>query len=245
VLCPAEIARLNPATLAGSVCVVFDVLRATTTMLTALANGARRIIPVSEIPEALEWRTRQPDVLLAGERGGLRIRAGLTGGVEFDFGNSPREFGRDRVAGRTIVMTTTNGTRALQACRGADRIVVAALRNLNAVAAWVRARPPRVVRLICSGTEADTAYEDVLAAGALCERLWAEFGDEGATDAAHIARGSYLARKHELDRAIADGRNGRRLRAIDDFRDDATYCAERDVLELVAELTPEGVVPAR
>ena len=103
-------------------------------MLTALHHGAAAIVPVAEISEALALRARQPDLLLAGERGGLRITALQSGGVEFDLGNSPRELTATRVRGRTIAMTTTNGTRALRACLGAARIWVGGLVNLDTLA---------------------------------------------------------------------------------------------------------------
>src|ERR1039458_6506005 len=89
---PAEFALLGQRDLSQTVCVVFDVLRATSTMVTALGNGAAAIAPVAEISEALGIRQRQPEVLLAGERDGVRIEAHLTGGIGFDLGNSPREF---------------------------------------------------------------------------------------------------------------------------------------------------------
>ncbi len=82
---PAEFATLPKRNLARTTCVVFDVLRATSTMLTARAGGAAAIIPVAEIDEALAWRARQPEILLAGERDGLRIRAAQTGSFDFDF----------------------------------------------------------------------------------------------------------------------------------------------------------------
>src|SRR5262245_32683092 len=102
---PTEFIALKQRDLSDTVCVVFDVLRATSSMITALANGAAAIIPVTDISEALAWRQRDPAVLLAGERDGLRIRAALTGSADFDLGNSPREFARDKVAGKTVVMT--------------------------------------------------------------------------------------------------------------------------------------------
>ena len=83
---PAEFATLDRRDLSETTCVVFDILRATTTMVTALTNGAEAIIPVAEIAEALEIRQRQPEVLLAGERDGLRIRAAQTGSIDFDLG---------------------------------------------------------------------------------------------------------------------------------------------------------------
>src|SRR5580704_1456629 len=97
---PAEFEALRKRDLSTSVCVVLDIFRATSTIVTALANGATAVIPVAEIEDALELRDRQPGVLLAGERNGVRIRADLTGGVEFDFGNSPREFTAERVRGK-------------------------------------------------------------------------------------------------------------------------------------------------
>ena len=100
ILSPAEFPALAQRDLDTTTCVVFDVLRATSSMLTALYNGAEAITPVSEIPEALALRARQPNILLAGERKGLRIRKDLTGSVDFDFGNSPRDFTPEKVRGQ-------------------------------------------------------------------------------------------------------------------------------------------------
>ena len=91
---PAEYALLHERDLRQTVCVVFDVLRATSTMVTAMGNGATAIVPVAEIPEALDFRKRQPEVLLAGERDGLRIQGHLTGGVEFRPGQFPARIHR-------------------------------------------------------------------------------------------------------------------------------------------------------
>src|SRR5678815_616489 len=109
-LTPAELQPLRDRDVSQTVCVVFDILRATSTMVTALANGAEAIMPVQEISEALAIKAKDPDVLLAGERHGVRIEGKLSGGVRFDFGNSPREFTSEKVRGRRIVTTTTNGT---------------------------------------------------------------------------------------------------------------------------------------
>src|SRR3989442_9567203 len=93
---PAEFVVLPRQDLSQTVCVVFDILRATTSMISALANGAEAIIPVGEIGEALELRRQHPDYLLAGERDGVRIRSPLTGGVDFDLGDLPREVTSER-----------------------------------------------------------------------------------------------------------------------------------------------------
>src|SRR5882672_486003 len=147
---PAEFDRLPERNLSETVCVVFDVLRATSTMVTALANGAAAILPVVDIPQALGVRQRESRVLLAGERDGLRIGAELTGGIAFDLGNSPREFTRGKVSGRTIAMTTTNGTRALRACASARTVVLGSFLNLGAVAGLIHKTEPADLLLVCS-----------------------------------------------------------------------------------------------
>jgi len=167
---PAEFAALEQRDLSGTECVVFDVLRATSSMVTALANGASAIVPVAEIPEALKFRASDTRILLAGERDGLRIKSDLTGGAAFDLGNSPREFTREKVNDKTIAMTTTNGTRALRACTRAKTVLAASFLNLRATADCVA--DARELILVCSGTLDQTAYEDVLAAGAMCDLLW-------------------------------------------------------------------------
>src|SRR5205085_9593332 len=91
-------------------------------------------IPVVEINEALAIKQQRPEVLLAGERHGLRIRKELTGGIDFDFGNSPRDFTPEKVHGKSIAWTTTNGTRALRASAGAEMVLLGALVNLRSVA---------------------------------------------------------------------------------------------------------------
>jgi len=237
---PADFAALNRRNLDDTVAVVFDVLRATSTIVTALANGAEAVIPVAEIPEALALREKQPGVLLAGERDGLRIRAELTGGVGFDLGNSPREFTRERVAGKTIVASTTNGTRAFRACAHANQVLAASFLNLKATADYIRARPAAHLLVVCSGTMEQTAYEDILAAGALCDVLWAGYERGEISDAAQVAREIYHAAWKDLLAAMRHSRNARRLAAIAELREDIAFCLRRDAFPLVAVLHPDG-----
>ena len=176
---PAEYGGMQACDLRRTVCVVFDVLRATSTIVTALGNGAVAILPVAEIQEALGIRKHQPGVLLAGEREGVRIEANLTGGVNFDLGNSPREFSAARVGGKTIAMTTTNGTRALRACMSASAVLLGSFLNLRATAQFIEDQSSAHLLLVCSGTLDQTAYEDVLGAGALCDLLWSKVRRRG------------------------------------------------------------------
>ena len=243
---PAEFSALPGRDLSNTCCVVFDILRATTSMMTALANGASAIFPVREISDALSLRREHPAALLAGERDGVRILSARSGGVDFDLGNSPREFTPERVAGREIIMTTTNGTRALQACRGAGRVYPGAWLNLGALARRIQSGRHARLLVVCAGTIEDASYEDALAAGALCDLVWARFEprtEEGwISDSAHIARRIYLDARGNVQRAMEQhSRNARRLLAIADLRDDVAFCLRRDALNLTAELR-DGVV---
>ena len=242
ILSPAEFASLAQRDLSQAVCVVFDILRATSTMITALSNGAEAIIPVADIPEALALRRKNPNVLLAGERDGLRIRGELSGGVEFDFGNSPREFTADKVQGRTLVMTTTNGTRALRACAQARTVLIGSFLNLRATTNWLRERNPPHLILVCSGTLEEPALEDILAAGALCEKIWSQYAGGHVSDSAEVARRIYPLMQFNLVDAMKSSRNGRRLLNHPDLRDDVHLCVQRETAAFVAAMLPGGAV---
>ncbi len=240
-LAPAELAALPARDLRQTVCVVFDILSASSTLVPALANGALgAVLPVAEIPEALSLRRRQPDVLLAGEREGVRIRADLTGETDFDLGNSPREFARDRIQGRTIVLSTTNGSRALRACAHAKSVLVGSFLNLRATGDYLGRHPASHLLLVGSGTRNEVAFEDVLGAGALVELLG--FAAGHIADSAGIASEIYRRHRHDLLKAVEYSNNGRRLLANPDLRNDVPWCLQRDIFPLVARLEDGSTV---
>ncbi len=241
-LAPAEFELLPQRDLSQTTCVVFDILRATTTMITALGNGAEAIIPVREIAEALAIKARHPGVLLAGERDGLRIRAHQTGGVDFDLGNSPREFTTGRIAGKTIVTTTTNGTRALRGCLGARQVLVGSFLNLPALAASLPSEAPANLLIVCSGTHDESAFEDTLAAGCLCDLAWNDYVGGQVSDSARVARSLFQQYRHDLLAGISQGRNGRRLLDLPELRDDVALCAQFGTSNLLASMDQQGVV---
>jgi 2-phosphosulfolactate phosphatase len=245
ILSPAEFPGLAQRDLSESVCVVFDILRATSSMITALANGAEAVIPVAEISEALALRRRRPDVLLAGERQGVRIRGELTGGIDFDLGNSPREFTPAKVRGKTIVSTTTNGTRALRACAGAKNTLIGSFFNLRATCQWLLENRPHELILVCSGTHEEPAMEDLLAAGAVCERVWPHYAGGHISDAAEIARRIYPLLQSDLLTAMNFARNGRHLLSIPELRGDVAFCVQRETQSFVAEMQADGAVRKR
>jgi 2-phosphosulfolactate phosphatase len=245
ILTPAEFPALAQRDLRQTACVVFDVLRATSTFVTALHHGAAAIIPVSEIPEAIaikksEVRNQKSEViLLGGERNGVRISAE---GVDFDLGNSPREYTPEKVRGKTIVSTTTNGTRALRACASAQTVLAASFLNLTATAQFIRQQNFPNVLLVCAGTGENTALEDVLGAGALFELLAREDARPTFSDSTQIAQRAYSEAKKDLAAAIDSSENARRLLAIPELHGDVAFCLRHDTCPLVAQMQADGKI---
>ncbi len=158
---PSQVAAED---LAGSVAIVIDLLRATTTICFALAAGASEVVPFREIEEArvAAREAGRRRVLLAGERKGLLIEG-------FDLGNSPAEFTPDRVEDKRVFLTTTNGTQALHHARLARRVIAASLVNLSAVVESVKDEPRMAI--LCAGTDGEETLEDILLAGAIVSRI--------------------------------------------------------------------------
>jgi 2-phosphosulfolactate phosphatase len=231
---PAAIVSRPPAHLA----VVIDVLRATSTIVTALGNGAAGVIPVRETDEAIAVMRRmgRERVLLCGERGS-RLIAG------FDLDNSPASYGPEVVAGKTLVLTTTNGTRALvEAARDAAFVACAALLNRDAVVRALLAQNGEDALLVCAGNEGTLSFEDLLCAGALVSGLIAAEPLIERSDAARAAGALYESYAKRLTTAIASGTHARNLRDAG-FGDDIVRCAQLDVSEVVPVYT-DGVISA-
>jgi 2-phosphosulfolactate phosphatase len=240
VLTPAEFPALAARDLSATTCVVFDVLRATSSMLTALNNGAEEIIPVVEIAEALAVKQKKPAIMLAGERE-------QTGSVDFDFGNSPRDFTPEKVRGQSIAWTTTNGTRALRACSHAEMVLLGGLINLDALKDVIEQLRPKNLLLICAGTFDLPAFEDIFAAGALVDELAQELPPECLSDSAHLASLAYsqacmddggVWEKAITSRAL----NARRLLANPDLAPDVALCLADARMPLNAALMKDGSV---
>ena len=241
-LSPADYHALTATDLRNATCVVFDVLRATSVMVTGLANGAAGFVPAAEIPEALALRAQHRNTLLAGERDSLRITAAQSGGVEFDLGNSPREYTQQMIAGRIIISTTTNGTRALRACAAAQSVAVASFLNLSATANWLAQQQAERAILVCAGTAEFPALEDILGAGALCELLTSSPARIELLDSAEVARRAYREARLDLFSVISRSQNAQRLMASPELRDDVEFCLQQDSCPLVALLNADGVV---
>ncbi len=167
---------LDPQSARGKLCVVIDVLRASTTIVAALAAGCPEIIPV-ETPEEARRLARARGLLLGGERNSLRPEG-------FDFGNSPLEYTPEKIKGRPIAFTTTNGTRAMRACRFSDKLVVACFLNASAITRLLK-RHDGDTLIVCAGTRGEPSIEDTVCGGMLVEALGAAHGPE-AEEAASL-----------------------------------------------------------
>ncbi|MGH7465227.1 MAG: 2-phosphosulfolactate phosphatase [Longimicrobiales bacterium] len=221
----------TPAEVKGAVgrraVVVIDVLRATSTMVEALVNGARSILPVMGVDEAVRKADElgRDTVLLCGERDAEPIRG-------FHLGNSPMEFTRERVAGKTLIMTTTNGTNALLIGAAGTACLAASLLNARAAAQRLVELGDDVL-LLCSGRESAFALEDALCAGRIARHLRELAGGMRGNDA--LSAVLRLSRSAPSVRTLARTAAGRRLDEIG-RRDDLVFCAQENRYEAVPVL---------
>jgi 2-phosphosulfolactate phosphatase len=221
---------------AGRTVVVVDILRATTSIAVALANGAKAVLPAASTEEALRiaQNLERDTVVLAGERKSARIPG-------FALGNSPAEFGAEAVGGKTVVMTTSNGTQALIAAQGAREVIAAAAVNFSAVVARARAALEQhgELLILCAGGDKQFALEDAFAAGRLAKVLLPEGGTRSVEVNDSAVAALELARHYgeRWARALKASAHGRELAQLG-FRADLDACAAQDthpVLPLYAD----------
>lgn len=214
-----------PEKLAGKVVVVIDVLRATSVLATALANGATKVKTVASPQQALALKMQNTNVLLAGERNAVK----LTG---FDFGNSPLEMKREHVDGKEIVLCTSNGTQAISASRHAKWLFTAAFVNMKAVISHLELLKEDIT-IICSGTNGRFSLDDSLAAAALVQRLGTAKNYKLSDSAQAMALipldedGIKESLKHcyHLNLLVAKG-----------FQKDVDYCLALDILDVLPQM---------
>ena len=240
-LSPFEYESLSNINLSQTSCVVFDVLRATSTMTVALSNGAKEIIPFESIEETVAARKVDPKLILAGEREGKRITSELSHSFDFDLGNSPREMKHEAVFGKRIAITTTNGTRAIKACKGAKQVLIGSFLNMSALKQKILDIYPERLLLICAGTAEKIALEDTLGAGALCDLLWPNL-EKAATDSARLACGIYRKNDKKLLEAARETKNARHLMSISELAQDVEFCMQRDTHPVIGSMNTEGSI---
>lgn len=216
--------NLVPAMIQGRVVAAIDVLRASTTIAAALANGAKNVVPLDSADEAIT-RAKQftrSEVRLGGERKMLPIPG-------FDLGNSPREYTREAVEGKTVLLTTTNGTAMLTQLPGARDVAIASYVNFSAVATLLRAalRGGADVTLVCAGRDRMFSLEDAACAGRFARAVSKEVAGTELSDGAFAC--TVIDRKYgdRLDQLFADSEHGQALLDAG-FAQDLEACAEVD-----------------
>jgi len=216
-------ALLNLYDLGHSNVVVTDVLRATSTMVTGADLLVKEIIPVSSVDEALD-HVGSANTLVAGERNGVKVE-------RFDLGNSPLLWKEhsELLKGKTMVMTTTNGTKAINMALGADKVYIGAFLNLDAVCEQLK-KDGKNVLVLCAGWKNRVNMEDSLFAGAVAQRLATEFEIYG--DAAIMAKQLYEADRHDLFSAIKGATHFKRL-AHHGVEDDIRHCMKENESSVV------------
>jgi 2-phosphosulfolactate phosphatase len=211
---------------------VIDILRATTTMCAAVSNGARAIIPVSSTEEALRLAQTigSKDVLLAGERKCARIPG-------FHLGNSPLEMKEEVVRGKTLILTTSNGTKALLACQGASTVYPTAAVNLSAAAERGREalEADQPVLIVCAGRNGSFALDDAYCAGRLATALLGGTrARRGLNDAALACIALVRRYGEEWDRPLRSSRSGRELLKLG-FEEDLRQASRLDAYPIVMQ----------
>lgn len=216
--------ELEKKEMEGKSVVVIDALRATSTMIVALENGCSAFIPVATVEEARELVAEHPDYLLAGERRAFPLEG-------FHLGNSPRDYRPDRIKGRTIIMTTTNGTRALIASQRGAEIFIGSFLNLAALARRL-AETGRDLLLACSGEKGFFCLEDTVCGGAIVQRLEKNDLYLEQTDAARAAKVLYEHCETDVYGMLCNSEWGVYLESLG-LGKDVRICAQIDSSKLV------------
>ena len=231
VLSPSE---LSTRALSGRIAVVIDVIRASTTIVTALVHGARSVIPALTEREASALASAYPssEVLLAGEKGGEKIKG-------FPYGNSPLELSSPAVSGKSIVLTTSNGTRALLRAREAGIVAVCGFVNIHPIAEWMCGQDRDVV-IFCAGRSGKFSLEDAVCAGMLASLVLESSMVRDEDDAARAARLLYAGYAEGLNRLREDSSWARSLARLG-REEDLSACLSVDRYKAVP-LFSNGII---
>ncbi len=211
--------------------VIIDIFRATSSICYGIENGAEAIIPVSEVEECAAYREMGLNYLLAAERNGEVVSG-------FDFGNSPFSYTKEIVSGKTIVLTTTNGTHALHLSRKAKKVVIGSFLNLTALSNWLKTQNENIL-LVCAGWKNNFNLEDTVFAGAVIEQLK---GHQFVLDDPAIAANDlYQIAKNDLSAYLAKTSHSERLKKLG-IEKDIAFCLHVDITTSIPVLEGEKLV---
>lgn len=214
--------------------VVIDVLRASSTIITALMNGAKGVIPVGDMAEAskISQNVDSENYLLCGEKDGVKIEG-------YNLGNSPLEYTPGVVKGKTLIFNTTNGTKAIKKSLGSANIHIASFLNLSRIVNTLRSEQHDII-LVCAGWKGRLALEDLLLAGNIIYKLKDGNLDGNARDGAKVAFGLYEKYKDQLPDIILQSNHAVRLKNLIG-EEDIHYCCQTDISDLLPSLE-EGII---
>lgn len=223
-------ALLHLYDISNSIVVVIDVLRATSSIVYGIDNGANAIIPVAHVEDCLAYSGK--GFLLAAERDGSVVEG-------YDFGNSPFSYTKEKVAGKTIVLTTTNGTKALHMAREtAHQVVIGSFLNLQTLCDWLKGQDKSVL-LLCAGWKDQFNLEDTLFAGAVVAELRKDFTH--FDDSSVAAEDLYQLARNDLRTYIRKSSHSYRL-ALLNIEEDVRFCLQLNICKAIPVLSGEALV---
>ncbi|NBC04448.1 MAG: 2-phosphosulfolactate phosphatase [Bacteroidetes bacterium] len=214
--------------------VIIDVLRASSTIVTAFMNGAKAIIPVGDMGEAskIAQNVDSDNYLLCGEKDGEKIEG-------YDLGNSPLEYMKEIVEGKNLIFNTTNGTKAIKKSLGSSKTYIASFLNVNAIVDELKKQENEIV-LVCAGWKGRLAFEDMLLAGNIIHLLSNGSLPNGSRDGAKVAFGLYDKFGDDISTVIHQSNHATRLKDIIGTSD-IDYCCQVDITDMLPRLK-EGMI---
>ena len=211
--------------------VIIDIFRATSSICYGIENGAEAIIPVSEVEECAAYGELGKGYLLAAERDGKVVEG-------FDFGNSPFSYTEEKVAGKTVVLTTTNGTYALHHSRNAKSVVIGSFLNLTSLCNWLKTQDENIL-LVCAGWKNNFNLEDTLFAGAVVEQL--KTPNFKLDDAAIAANALFQIGKGDINGYLKKTSHSERLKKLG-IEKDIEFCLQVDLTNAIPVLKGDKLV---
>lgn len=233
-----SVQTFNEEQLRNKTVVISDVLRATSTIVTAIANGAEKIIPVGDMGEAskLSQNVDSDNFLLCGEKDGVKIEG-------YDLGNSPLEYTSEAIRGKSLIFNTTNGTKAIKKSMSADEMYIASFHNLDAVVDALRNTANEIV-IVCSGWKGRLSLEDLLLAGNIIFKLVDGRLKQDARDSAKVAFTIFEKFGNDLESVIMNSNHAARLKGLVVDTQDISYCCKVNTTDVLPVLK-EGIITNR
>ncbi len=216
-----------PSELKDNVVIVIDVLRATSTIVTAIENGCGRIYPVMDVEEAMSIFSKinkDENVLLGGENGSMKISG-------FHLSNSPLEYSKENIFGKDIILTTTNGTRAINsAAISAHTVLIGSLLNASAVMQKALSYKKNIT-FLCAGTGGRYSLDDIIACGCMLSSI-GNLDNYDLCDLSYSCINEYMICKDNIEKALTKAYQYKRLKRLG-FKKDLEYCCQVDIIDNV------------